>query len=108
MPILRAQILGYDDAPIIQLAYLRGDTPYAFCITLADGPARTMTQTRREGLATSSWSDGTHDFLLIGGQGRHPWPRTRPISSTFSCDRRLIFPRRSLRLWQNEAREGRT
>ena len=69
LPILRAQILGYGDAPIVQLAYLRDGTPYAFCITLADGPARAMTQAEREGLATASWSDGAHDFLLIGGAG---------------------------------------
>ncbi|MEM1273043.1 MAG: hypothetical protein AAGF88_04450 [Pseudomonadota bacterium] len=65
---LRAQVLGYQGAPIIQMAYLDPDgTPHALCISRATGPETPVTGSRLEGLAAADWSDGRHEFLLIGG-----------------------------------------
>jgi len=67
--ILRAQILGYDDQPIIQMAYLQDGRPFALCVTFGDGTPTPITEGELEGLPVAQWSDGTHHFLLIGGEG---------------------------------------
>lgn len=70
LSFVRAQLLGYGDAPLIQMAYLSEDgVPYALCIMAAQGPAQAPMARQIEGLPTAYWSDGTHEYLLIGGEG---------------------------------------
>lgn len=64
----RAQMLGFGDNALLQMAYLDGDgVPFAFCLTATDGPDRDPQTTEVAGLAATSWvSDGV-GYILIGG-----------------------------------------
>lgn len=66
----RGQTLGFDGAPLAQLAFLTPDgTPIAFCI-LRDGEENgsEMRVGAVEGLAAAEWSRDGYGFLLVGGQ----------------------------------------
>ncbi len=63
----RAQTLGFNGKPLVQMAYLSADgVPLAFCIISKEQTAE-LKQLQREGLQAASWSDGSHAYLLIGG-----------------------------------------
>jgi hypothetical protein len=65
----RAQVLGVEGRPLIQLAFLsKTGTPVALCIFNdgAIGNANIKTGTML-GMATASWSKGDFDYLLLGG-----------------------------------------
>jgi len=64
----RAQVLGFNGKPLIQMAYLT-DTgvPMALCIIRSD-EGETLETMRLEGLEAASWSDGDFAYLLIGGE----------------------------------------
>ncbi len=63
----RAQVLGFEDHPIAHLAYSTADgIPVAYCITRAAGPVRAPEFRIRQGIAAMEWSDGAHQFILIG------------------------------------------
>lgn len=65
----RAQELGFAGQSLIQIAYLTpGDVPIALCIIKNDGSTEGMTNSLIEGLASAYWSDGSHAYLVIGGQ----------------------------------------
>lgn len=64
----RAQVLGFNGAPLAQLAYLGKDgAPLALCI-LAKTEAAALETMKLEGMEAASWSDGNYAYLLIGGQ----------------------------------------
>ena len=64
----RAQTLGFKGKPLVQMAYLTSDgVPLALCV-IAKAQAADLKQMEREGLQAASWSDGSHAYLLIGGQ----------------------------------------
>ncbi|SLN53967.1 anti-sigma factor [Pseudooctadecabacter jejudonensis] len=66
LPLLRAQILGIDDAPLIQMAYLTEDgQPVAFCMTEGGDAADVVAQTL-SGLPTVHWSDGRFSYMIVG------------------------------------------
>lgn len=66
----RGQTLGFDGAPLAQLAFLTPDgTPIAFCILReGDQDNSAMRVGAVEGLAAAEWSRDGYSFLLVGGQ----------------------------------------
>ncbi len=67
MRLRRAQVLGFEDNPIAHLAYsATNGTPVAYCVTKASGTAQDPAYRVRQGIATVEWSDGAHQFILIG------------------------------------------
>lgn len=68
MQFRRAQQLGFDGAPLIQIAYLApGDVPVALCVLEAEGAPQDLRLSTIQGMSAASWSDGQRRFLLIGG-----------------------------------------
>lgn len=70
LTLKRAQVLGYNGAPLIQIAFSLPDgTPVAFCIIRQnDGEGGTDAKyAEMEGLASATWATDTHGFMLIGG-----------------------------------------
>lgn len=69
----RAQVLGYNGKPLIQIAYVNGaGEPMALCVIKLDGPAeqKVVTQTMN-GLAAASWKADGYGYLLIGGSDQN-------------------------------------
>jgi anti-sigma factor RsiW len=65
----RAQVLGFEGRPLIQLAFLsKTGIPVALCI-IKDGKSDNsgVKTGLLRGMATASWSKGEYDYLLIGG-----------------------------------------
>lgn len=64
----RAQMLGFNGKPLLQMAYLTADgTPVALCLIRTDKADRGFKQINMFDLAGTSWvSDGV-GYLLIGG-----------------------------------------
>lgn len=68
MQFRRAQQLGFEGAPLVQMAYLaEGGVPVALCILRSEGPRQEVRVTTIQGMSSASWADGTRRFLLIGG-----------------------------------------
>ncbi len=66
----RAQVLSFEDRPLIQLAFLsKVGTPIALCIVqsseVGDSPVRL---TELEGMSAAVWSKDGYEFILIGGR----------------------------------------
>ena len=66
----RAQVLSFEDRPLIQLAFLsKVGTPIALCIVQSseaiDSPVRL---TQLEGMSAAVWSKNGYEFILIGGR----------------------------------------
>ena len=66
----RGQVLGYDGALLVQLAFQAADgTPVAFCILQdPEQAAQVFAAGQREGLQTVAWARDGYGFLLIGGK----------------------------------------
>jgi anti-sigma factor RsiW len=65
----RAQVLGFEGRPLIQLAFLsKSGVPVALCIIRNDksGDSKTKSGLMR-GMTTASWSKGAFDYFLVGG-----------------------------------------
>lgn len=63
----RAQILGYEAAPLAQFAYLDSrDRPVAFCVTPTEAANRPLETQSFKGLTGVSWVAGGFAFLVIG------------------------------------------
>lgn len=65
----RAQILGYQEKTLVQLAYLSpaGD-PVALCVIRSDGETSSeVSTTMLEDMAAAHWEKDGFEFLLIGG-----------------------------------------
>ncbi|MBG6202573.1 hypothetical protein IWQ48_003720 [Labrenzia sp. EL_13] len=68
--LARVQVLGLDDAPLIQIVYQDGNgTPFALCVTTAKQPAEgdKTSSEMLHGLATTAWQDGSYRFIFVGG-----------------------------------------
>lgn len=74
LTLKRAQILGFNGKPLVQIAYQRTDgTPVALCIILS--PAQDpmpLTESENKGLQTVRWNRNDHGFLLIGDMDPMP------------------------------------
>ena len=68
MTFQRAQVLSYQGAPLIQVAYLTDQgAPVAFCIMRAeDGGDAAPEGAEIAGLQAATWQRGGHAFILIG------------------------------------------
>ncbi len=63
----RAQLLGFEDAPLVQFAYLDDDQqPLAFCVVPTKAADRPVESQSLKGLAAASWVAGGYAFLVIG------------------------------------------
>ncbi|NIA67704.1 hypothetical protein HBA54_03795 [Pelagibius litoralis] len=63
----RAQLLGFEDAPLVQFAYLDGNQqPLAFCVTPTGAADRPVESANLKGLSAASWIAGGYAFLVIG------------------------------------------
>jgi len=69
LTLRRAQVLGYLDQPLIQIAYTEADgTPIAFCIIAnTSGESEAIEGANLLGLASATWQDGQNRYLVIGG-----------------------------------------
>ena len=63
----RAQMLGIDGAPLVQMAYLAGDVPVAICVTPIDTADTDVALDRRFDMEAASWVEGGYGYLVIGG-----------------------------------------
>jgi len=64
----RAQMLGLNGNPLVQIAYLSGsDDPVAICITRVDEVAYAPKAEMLAGLASAHWVKDGYGFLVIGG-----------------------------------------
>ncbi len=66
----RAQILAYNDKPILQLSFVAEDgSPFALCITRGSGNSATRVSTStKEDLAAATWEKNGYEYILIGGR----------------------------------------
>ena len=68
MTFKRAQMLGIDGAPLLQLAYLTAEgIPFALCITPVAEGAQAVEASMQQQLATASWVRDGLGYVLIGG-----------------------------------------
>ena len=65
----RGQILGFENRPLVQLAFLSDKgVPVALCIIRAGDPGdRQLQISELQGMSAASWTAGGYDYLLIGG-----------------------------------------
>ena len=65
----RAQVLGFNGKPLVQIAFTRADgTPVALCIIAAKSKdAKAMAAETIQGMAAASWNRDGFAYLLIGG-----------------------------------------
>jgi len=67
LELRRAQVLGIAGAPLVQIVYRDSNgTPYALCVTTGTNAA--VGSEELYNMASHSWANGTHQFLLIGGR----------------------------------------
>ena len=65
----RAQMLGLNGAPLVQIAYTSpAGIPFAICVTRVDSQDRAPQTETIEGLAAAHWISDGFGFLVIGGQ----------------------------------------
>lgn len=63
----RAQTLGIDGRPLIQMAYVSdAGEPVALCFTRSTAPVSTPAPAVLNGMNTVSWNDGNFGFVLVG------------------------------------------
>ncbi|MEP5621963.1 MAG: hypothetical protein ABJP82_05220 [Hyphomicrobiales bacterium] len=64
----RAQILGFEGRPLVQLAFLsRTGAPVALCIFRNGNADANIQQRNLEGMQSATWSRDGYEYLLIGG-----------------------------------------
>ena len=65
----RAQMLGFNGAPLIQMAYSsQSGVPFAICVTRVDGADYPPVAGEIEGLAAAHWVRDGYGYIVIGGQ----------------------------------------
>ncbi|WP_299968882.1 hypothetical protein [uncultured Roseobacter sp.] len=78
LDLLRAQLLGFEGAPLGQIVFADAQgRPIALCL-MAGGSEAGFTQAAFSGLNTVSWGSATHGFLLVGPvsqQELHGWAK---------------------------------
>lgn len=71
LKLRRAQVLGFEGVPLVQIAFTLPDgRPIAFCILRKSGGITSPKADVLVGLTTASWSTKTHRFLTIGEANR--------------------------------------
>ncbi|WP_300030328.1 hypothetical protein [uncultured Roseobacter sp.] len=65
----RAQLLSFEGNDLVQLAFLtKTGEPLALCIIRSDKTSPSVPVTgQMENMQSAHWSDGSHEYLLIGG-----------------------------------------
>lgn len=64
----RAQLLGFQGQPLVQLAFVSpSGAPIALCIIKNDGADTELELVNLEGLSTAYWRKNGFNFMLIGG-----------------------------------------
>lgn len=70
LDLRRAQILGIEDAPLIQIVFANETgAPIAFCILRQNGTASATETETLSGLPVAHWSDGDFGYMLVGELG---------------------------------------
>ena len=64
----RAQMLGFEGQPLVQIAYLDNDVPIAICITLRQAEDSPVQEGIYYGLSTAFWQKDGRGYMVIGGQ----------------------------------------
>ncbi|GGX42635.1 hypothetical protein GCM10007385_07970 [Tateyamaria omphalii] len=83
----RAQVLGFNDKPLIQIAFTRDDgTPVALCIIPAGPDAKPVNMGQAEGLELARWNTPGYGFLLIGGTDNAPLQQEAETFQNWSAD----------------------
>lgn len=83
----RAQLLGFNGKPLVQISYLRDDgTPVALCIIPAGPDEKGLSMGAAEGLDVARWNTPGFGFLLIGGQDGEPLAREAETFQEWSQD----------------------
>ena len=83
----RAQVLGFKDKPLIQIAFTRADgTPVALCIIPAGPDAKPVSMGAAEGLGLARWNTAGFGFLLIGGTDAAPLEAEAETFQSWSSD----------------------
>lgn len=83
----RAQVLGFRDKPLIQIAFTRADgTPVALCIIPAGPDATPVDMGQSEGLGLARWNTPGFGFLLIGGTDNAPLAGEAETFQSWSAD----------------------
>ena len=73
LTLKRAQVLGFNGKPLVQLAYQRADgTPVALCIIPAGPDGKAVSMGVAQGMELARWNTPGFGFLLIGGQDQQP------------------------------------
>lgn len=68
LTLKRAQVLGYEGAPLVQIVYAaQDDTPVALCLMGQSAGDRFPENATLKGLGAVHWASRTLDVLLIGG-----------------------------------------
>ena len=69
MDFKRAQVLGFRNKPLLQIAYLKPDgTPMALCLIPTDGPDKAPETSVLFDLAGVSWVENGVGYYLVGGE----------------------------------------
>ena len=83
----RAQLLGFNGKPLVQISFLREDgTPVALCIIPAGPDEKGLSMGAAEGLDIARWNTPGFGFLLIGGQDTDPLAREAETFRDWSAD----------------------
>ncbi|APX12811.1 anti-sigma factor family protein [Tateyamaria omphalii] len=83
----RAQVLGFNDKPLVQIAFARADgTPVALCIIPAGPDAAPVSMGAAEGMDLARWNTPGFGFLLIGGTDAAPLAEEAETFQSWSAD----------------------
>lgn len=65
----RAQVLSFNNKPLIQMAYLDAEgTPFALCVIQSTGDSKSMEDSFASGIAATTWVKNGVGYLVIGGR----------------------------------------
>lgn len=83
----RAQVLGFNGKPLVQIAFARADgTPVALCIIPAGPDAKPVNMGQAEGMELARWNTPGYGFLLIGGTDNAPLQQEAETFRNWSTD----------------------
>ncbi|MEL7132394.1 MAG: hypothetical protein AAGK77_08280 [Pseudomonadota bacterium] len=83
----RAQVLGFNGKPLVQIAFARADgTPVALCIIPSGPDAKPVSMGAAEGLGLARWNTPGYGFLLIGGNDAAPLEAEAETFQSWSSD----------------------
>ncbi|MEM6758587.1 MAG: hypothetical protein AAF601_03825 [Pseudomonadota bacterium] len=87
LTLKRAQLLGFNGKPLVQLAYQRDDgTPIALCIIPAGAEGKPVSMGAAQGMELARWNTPGFGYLLIGGQDPVPLAQEAAVFERWSID----------------------